>query len=194
MGGRGEGCQAGGEGATTAAMRLMQYGVARQWGLMVAAVVLLLDFISKELVLGLAAQGGLPLWWVPGQLGFQLGWNRGMSFSLLHDWVHAPWLLGALAVGLSAWFVHWLGEKRVGEAGWGWHQAGLGLIIGGALGNLLDRLQHGAVVDFVVLNPWGLFPYTFNLADTAITFGVLGMVVETMLSLRTIKHAGKQQG
>ena len=171
-------------------MRWMDYAVVRQWGLLVAAVVLLLDFASKELVLGLAANGALPLWWVPGELGFNLGWNRGMSFSLLHDWAFAPWLLGALAVALSAWFVHWLGEKRVGNAGWAWHQAGLGLMIGGALGNLLDRLQHGAVVDFLVLNPWGLFPYTFNVADTAITLGVVGMIIESVLALKNATRAG----
>ena len=67
------GCQAGGEGATTAAMTMMQYAVVRQWGLLVAAVALLLDFASKELVLGLAASGALPLWWVPAAASSSTG-------------------------------------------------------------------------------------------------------------------------
>lgn len=55
------------------------------------------------------------------------------------------------------------------------------MLIGGAIGNLLDRAQHGAVVDFLVLNPWGLFPYTFNIADVAITFGVVLLLLDSWL-------------
>jgi signal peptidase II len=73
--------------------------------------------------------------------------------------------------------VHWLGEER----GWNWHQLGLGLLIGGALGNLVDRVQHGAVVDFALVNPWGLFPYTFNVADGAITVGVALLLLDSFL-------------
>jgi len=100
-----------------------------------------------------------------------------MSFSLLTDMAAGPWLLGGGALLASAWFGHWLGERE----GWTLHQLGLGLVIGGALGNLVDRVQHGAVVDFIVLNPWGLFPYTFNPADLFISGGVIALLLDSWL-------------
>jgi signal peptidase II len=117
-------------------------------------------------------------------VGFVLHWNRGMSFSLLNDVAYGPWILGAVAVLACAWFVHWLGQEESGtrnqERGWSLHQLGLGLLIGGALGNLLDRVVHGAVVDFLLVNPKWLFPYTFNPADAAITVGVVALLLDSM--------------
>lgn len=156
------------------------YLLQRRWGLTVALVALGLDWMTKVWVLE-----NIPpfRWWVEGQLGLILGWNRGMSFSLFHDEVWAPWVLGGLAVVACGWFIHWLGaeEERVG-----WHQLGLGLVIGGAAGNLLDRVQHGAVVDFLVVNPYGLFPWTFNVADACITVGVV-----VLLALEILKFKNK---
>ncbi len=150
----------------------------RQVGLVLALAVLALDDLSKEVILHLAYASLLPMWLVEGQLGFMLGWNRGMSFSLMDGLWYAPYLLGTVAVGAVIWFVYWMGETHSRR----WHQWGLGLIVGGALGNLVDRIQHGAVVDFIVLNPWGLFPYTFNIADAAITIGVVLLLLDSYLS------------
>ncbi|MCA3243775.1 MAG: signal peptidase II, partial [Alphaproteobacteria bacterium] len=83
-----------------------------------------------------------------------------------------------VAVAASAWFTHWLAAEGNPKPWPSLHQAGLAAIIGGALGNLVDRVQHGAVVDFLVVNPWGLFPYTFNLADAAITVGVALLLLD----------------
>lgn len=156
--------------------RYADYVKVRWGGLALAAVVLAIDFVSKAWVLGATASGRLPWWLVDGQVGMRFAWNRGMSFSLMDGWVYGPWILGVVAVLACGWFVHWLGER-----GWGWHQAGLGLLIGGALGNLVDRVQHGAVVDFILINPWGLFPYTFNPADSAITVGVALLLLDSFL-------------
>lgn len=145
----------------------MTYLTLRQRGLTIALAIFLADYASKAVLLAHAT--ALPLKVVDGFFALVLAWNRGMSFSLLNDagaW--GPWLLGTVAVLACGWFVHWLGESRA----W-YHQAGLGLIIGGALGNLLDRVQHGAVVDFLLVhyNNW-YFP-AFNVADSAITVGVV---------------------
>lgn len=149
------------------------YVLRRQLGLMVAALAVLLDAVSKGEVLNAVVRGELPVWLVPGQLGVAFAWNRGMSFSLLQESAWGPWFLAVVAVAACGWFVHWLGqEDRLA------HRLGLGLIIGGALGNLLDRVQHGAVVDFVVVNPLGWFPYTFNVADACITVGVILLLAD----------------
>jgi signal peptidase II len=158
--------------------KILAYLLPRQHALMWAALVLLADDISKEWALWALQSGVLPMWLLAderlGYIGFGFGWNRGMSFSALDGFAYAPQFLGLVAVLAAGWFTHWLTEKP-----WpSFHQAGLALIIGGALGNLVDRVQHGAVVDFLVLNPWGLFPYTFNIADVAITFGVLLLLLD----------------
>lgn len=152
-------------------MKKQGYVRRRLPGLGVAAVALLADAASKALALHAAAAGWLPLWFMhgaAGDFGLIFAWNRGMSFSMLDGVPYAPLLLGVVAVAASGWFIHWLGEK----GGWCWHQAGLGLVIGGALGNLADRVVHGAVVDFILASPKGWFPYTFNVADACITVGV----------------------
>lgn len=155
-------------------MAMREYVMHRRWGLMVAVLALLLDVASKAWALGMMVRGQLPVWLVEGQAGFHFAWNRGMSFSLFDGAAYGPWVLGVVAVAACGWFVHWLGERA-----WGLHQAGLGLVIGGAVGNLVDRVQHGAVVDFIVLSPGGLFPYTFNIADVVISVGVLLLLLDS---------------
>ncbi|MFZ2587933.1 MAG: signal peptidase II [Alphaproteobacteria bacterium] len=152
----------------------MMYLFNRQTGLMIAALVLLLDAITKGWVLEHRFE--LPFSVVDGWLAMVLAWNRGMSFSLLNDAGHwGPWVLGGIAVAASAWFVHWLGESKHIL-----HQLGLGLIIGGAVGNLLDRIQHGAVVDFILFyhGEWA-FP-AFNVADSAISVGVVVLLAHAL--------------
>lgn len=95
-------------------------------------------------------------------------WNRGVSFGLLSNesqW--GPWLLGGFALAVAAALVVWL--LRAGNRVLG---AGLGLIIGGAVGNAIDRALYGAVVDFLDAH-WGDLHWpAFNVADAAITVGV----------------------
>lgn len=150
------------------------YVAARSRGLLVALVLVIADALSKAWALAMEQGGGLPIWLVERQVGFHFAWNRGMSFSLLDGVVWGPILLGVVAVVACVWFIHWLGESRT------WlHQLGLGMLIGGAAGNVLDRVQHGAVVDFLLLNLFGLFPYTFNIADMGITFGVVLLLLDS---------------
>lgn len=147
--------------------------IEMRWvGLLVAAVVLGVDMWSKAWTLMAAAAGALPWDVWPGLLELVLAWNRGMSFSLLAGADSAPWVLGTVAVVACGWFVHWLGQREVGSSWW-LHTLGLGMLIGGALGNLVDRVQHGAVVDMlsVTLLGWQV-PFVFNLADAAISVGV----------------------
>lgn len=155
--------------------KLAIYVAARSRGLLVAAGVLIADVVSKAWALAAEQDGELPLWLWDG-FGAHFAWNRGMSFSLLDGVAWGPWLLGFVAIAACVWFVQWLGEH------FGWmHQAGLGMLIGGAAGNVLDRVQHGAVVDFILTNPWGVFPYTYNIADIGITVGVVMLLLDSWL-------------
>lgn len=106
---------------------------------------------------------------VPG-LNLMLAFNPGAAFSFLAGgggWQR--WLLSGLAVLISAYLVHWLsGVPRRDRL----QMAGLGLVLGGAIGNLIDRLYLGAVVDFIDVYYGDWHWPAFNLADSAITVGV----------------------
>ena len=102
-------------------------------------------------------------------------WNTGVSFGFLagySDWM--PLALSAFAVavtiGLAIWL--WRSEGRV-------LAIGLGLVIGGAIGNVVDRLRFGAVVDFIDLHAAGYHWPAFNLADSAITIGVGLLLIDS---------------
>ena len=95
--------------------------------------------------------------------------NRGAAFSFLSEaggWQR--WLFAALALGVSAWLALWIRRLPPGK---GWLALGLSLVLGGALGNLIDRVLLGYVVDFISVH-WNAhyFP-AFNVADSAITIG-----------------------
>jgi signal peptidase II len=147
--------------------------------LTLAAVVVVLDQISKALVLATLRTGeqiaALPFFnWV-------LTWNRGAAFSFLSDaggWQR--WLFTLLAVGVSGWIFVMLrqhaGERRLALA--------LALIMGGAIGNVIDRLRFGAVVDFLDFHLAGWHWPAFNVADSAITVGAVLMVIDQLLAPR----------
>lgn len=104
--------------------------------------------------------------------------NRGVSLGLLHaDTDTMRWLLvamtGAIAVGVLMWMLR---EANRAE------QAALGLVLGGALGNILDRIRFGYVVDFADLHFGTWQPFlVFNVADAAITIGVLVLFARALL-------------
>ena len=110
--------------------------------------------------------------------------NRGAAFSFLHDasgWQH--YFFVALACCVSAGIVYWLSRLRL-PASW-LLASGLALILGGALGNVVDRLLHGYVVDFIHLHwfeSW-YFP-AFNVADSGITIGAGLLLLDALLDAR----------
>ncbi len=119
-----------------------------------------------------------------------LTYNTGAAFSFLSDasgWQR--WVFVALAVGISATLIGWLRRLRADSQGL--LACGLALIIGGALGNMIDRLLHGRVVDFILAH-WGnhLFP-AFNVADSAISVGAALVILDALLENRPRPQAGK---
>ena len=139
----------------------------KSW-LWLAGAIIFLDQISKWLVLG-ALQPGDSRYVAPF-FNWVLTFNTGAAFSFLSDaggWQR--WFFTALALGVSAWIVSMLrthsSEFRMSLA--------LTMILGGALGNVIDRIRFGAVVDFVQWHAAGYYWPAFNVADSAITLGAV---------------------
>jgi signal peptidase II len=111
----------------------------------------------------------------PPYLVFRMAWNEGINFGLLsHGSDIARWGLIVLALAISAWVVWWMRRER----GNMWAELSGGLLVGGALGNVIDRIAYGAVADFLNMSCCGIEnPYAFNVADIAIFVGALGLVV-----------------
>ena len=91
-------------------------------------------------------------------------------------WAAAPVMMIALALGISLWVWRWITRSPHGR----WAQVSAGLLIGGALGNVIDRIRFGAVVDFLDFQRLGFFPWVFNVADSAITIGVVFLLLDSL--------------
>ncbi|MEO5338956.1 MAG: signal peptidase II [Magnetococcus sp. MYC-9] len=139
----------------------------RRYGLLTTLLVFLADQLSKWYLSGRLAEGGITV--LPGFFDLELVHNLGAAFGMFADWPPAWRTLILVGVALCATlFIVFLlrRSERGGEA------VGLGLVLGGALGNLYDRLQNGWVVDFIHVHWHDLSWPVFNLADSAISIGV----------------------
>lgn len=145
---------------------------------LLAALVVLLDQASKYIILEQVMRPPRVIE-VTGFFNLVLAWNPGVSFSLFaSDDPRAPWLLTGHALAIVTGLILWLVRlARVGRAN-GWIAAGTGLVAGGALGNVIDRLRFGAVADFLDFHLAGFHWPAFNLADFCITTGVILILIE----------------
>lgn len=144
-------------------------------GLGVAALVILFDQAAKWWITAVVMQ---PPRIIPVTPFFNLvmGWNRGISFGLFDgDSVINVWILPLVALAIVAALVVWL--RRVQGA---WLVWAIGLVIGGALGNVVDRLRFGAVADFLDFHVAGYHWPAFNVADSGITVGVTMLVLDSL--------------
>ena len=138
-----------------------------RWGALGAVLVIVLDQISKWVILTQVMDPPTTLPILP-IFDLVLAWNRGVSFSMFSsDAAHAPYLLAGFAVLVAALLGFLLSRVKTPLPAWG-----LGLVIGGALGNVIDRLRFGAVIDFLYFHYAGWGWPAFNVADSAITVGV----------------------
>lgn len=110
-------------------------------------------------------------------LNFRWAENRGVNFGLFaHGSDFMRWVLIAVALVISAWVVRWVRREGFGF----WAQISAGVLVGGALGNVVDRVAYGYVADFLNMSCCGIEnPYAFNVADIAIFAGALGLVLFT---------------
>jgi len=151
--------------------------------LWLSLVVIVLDLGIKALA-SANLEYGRPLEVLPF-FNLTLLHNTGAAFSFLAE--HAGWqrwLFALIAIGASIGLTVWLSRLKRGET---LTAVSLTLVIGGAIGNLYDRLVHGYVVDYLSFH-WGDWYYpAFNLADTAITLGAVGLVLQSLFDSRRPK-------
>jgi signal peptidase II len=141
----------------------------------IGAAVVVLDQIVKLLALERLTLG-VPVPVVPGLIALTLVMNTGLAFGLLAG-VPAGWrwVVGLLSV-LALVVLLRIAMRILPSGGWR-EQTAMGLIFGGAVGNLIDRVRFGAVVDFVDVHFRGWHWPAFNVADSAITVGVAVLVL-----------------
>jgi len=113
-------------------------------------------------------------------LNLQLSWNRGITFGLFSNYAQwMPYVLISVTLFVIVFLINWL--RRAENL---YVSLGLGFIMGGAIGNVLDRFRYGAVVDFLDFHIGGYHWYNFNVADSAIVLGVGLLLLENLLDNR----------
>ena len=135
----------------------------------------LLDQVTKLLVvqvMDLRNRGEIDV--LPPVLNFRMAWNDGINFGLFGGNSDTTrWILIALAILISGAVLWWVHKDRPPRMG----LIAAGLLVGGAIGNVIDRLIYGAVADFLNMSCCGIEnPFAFNVADIAIFAGALGLV------------------
>lgn len=149
---------------------------AMTFGCAVAVITLVLDQISK--------------WWIVARVmdppraielapffNLVMVWNRGITFGLFGDAHWGRWAFAALALAIVGVLMSWLSRAA--------HRStalALGLVIGGAIGNVIDRVRWGAVADFLDFHVAGWHWPAFNVADSAIVVGVGLLLLEALFS------------
>jgi signal peptidase II len=138
------------------------------------ALTFALDQVLKWFVvqrLDLINRGVIEVW--PPFLQFRMAWNEGINFGLFAT---NRWVLIAVAVVISTWVLVWIWREKTGPLA----QISAGLLVGGAMGNVIDRILYGAVADFLNMSCCGIEnPFAFNVADIAIFAGAIGLVLFT---------------
>lgn len=157
----------------------MLYRESYRFGLPIALLVLLLDQATKWLML-LVVMAPPRIIEVTGFFNLVLAWNTGVSFSAFAGSGPAGrWILVGVAIVICGFVLAWMGrtQRRL-------LIAGFAVIVGGAFGNVIDRVIHGAVVDFLDFHLAGWHWPAFNLADTAITLGVVAIIADSLFGPR----------
>ncbi len=145
----------------------------------IALAVILLDQITKTMIAGTMQLGDARR--ITSFFDIVRAHNRGAAFSFLNDasgWQR--WFFIGLGLA-AAVFIVWMLKKHGGQRLFGW---ALALILGGALGNVIDRLLHGHVIDFVQVHWRSAYFPAFNVADSAITVGAGLLILDELLRVR----------
>ena len=141
-----------------------------------AFVILVLDQATKVFIveyLDLKSRGYVEVF--PPFLVLQMAWNEGINFGLFSGLGDAMrWVLIAIALAITGWLTGWMWNEKPSRM----VQISAGFVVGGAIGNVIDRLVYGAVADFLNMSCCGFEnPYSFNVADIAIFIGAFGLII-----------------
>jgi len=144
-------------------------------GLILAAIVLVLDQITKWWIVDYVMNPPAAIE-VTSFFNIVMAWNKGVSFGMFSgDSPWNAWILSGLALSVAAVLIVWLSrntDRLVGTS--------LGVIIGGAIGNAIDRFHWGAVADFLDFHAMGYHWPAFNVADMAITLGAGLLIFDSL--------------
>jgi signal peptidase II len=159
---------------------------------LIALFVLIVDYVTKWIV-RVKLDPHLPTELIPGYLRFSYCENTGVAFSLFDNVtsVWKPYILAAMAViavvGIVLYSVNMATDRKL-------LQASLAILTGGILGNFVDRLARGYVVDFIDFHIHDIFSWpTFNAADSAITIGIALLLIDTVKNPVAEKAADPSQ-
>lgn len=147
-----------------------------------ALFVIVFDQLTKAWVMsGLDLQEVGRVFVLPPIFNFTWVENRGVSFGLFGDG-SARWVLSVFSVAVAGFLGWWAlkADRRL-------LITAIGLVMGGAVGNVIDRIRFGFVVDFLDFSGTGVFPWVFNVADSAITVGVVLLIIDSLLSEKAAK-------
>jgi len=152
------------------------WGPQTPLGLGIAAIALAADQASKAWLLYVYEIGAKGAVTVAPFFDLVLVWNRGVSYGLLpQESDLGRWGLILFAFAAAIALIVWLARVTSSLAA-----TAIGLIVGGAIGNAIDRMLYGAVADFFSLHAFGYQWYIFNIADVAIVAGVIGLLYESL--------------
>jgi signal peptidase II len=158
------------------AVHSLRSGPYARLGVAVAAIVFAADQLTKLLVLHALKLELGERYTVTPFLDLALTYNRGISYGLLpQEGELGRWALVALSLAAAGLFAVWMVRAQSWIV-----SVSLGLLVGGAVGNALDRMVYGAVADFVSLHGFGWYWYVFNLADAAIVAGIIGLLYDAL--------------
>lgn len=164
---------------------------ASQWLWLSSAIIVLDQFTKWLIVSNMALYDGIR---VNAFLNITRLHNTGAAFSFLADqsgWQR--WLFVLLAVVVSVGIMVWL--RRLPTSGQSWLAAALALVLGGAVGNVIDRVYYGYVVDFIQVHYESAYFPAFNVADSAITVGAILMIADSLfISGRSPAESRKAAG
>lgn len=151
----------------------MRYNKRNLIWLLVSLIIIILDQLSKHWIMANLTYG--QPWEILPVFNLTLSYNPGAAFNFLsaaNGWQR--WLFTAIAVLVSIYVIFWL--TRVSAKDY-LSKIGLSFVLGGALGNLYDRLHYGYVIDFIQVHYQNWYFPDFNLADSAITLGAVCIIL-----------------
>lgn len=153
------------------------WGPSSTLGIVIAALTAISDQAHKWWMLEVYDIEAKQMVTVAPFLDLVMVWNKGISYGLFQQGAAGQYLLAGFAaaavIGLAIWLAHTV--NTIGAAS-------IGLVMGGAVGNGIDRLLHGAVADFFSFHVGGFYWYVFNIADAAIVAGVVGLLYDSIFN------------
>ncbi|MEC7764678.1 MAG: signal peptidase II [Pseudomonadota bacterium] len=141
-----------------------------------ALIVFVLDQVTKYWVvqrMNLKEVGAIDVW--PPFLNYRMAWNEGVNFGLFASSQDTMrWILIGVALAICAGVLWWVHRDAMRLSA----RIAAGILVGGALGNVIDRVVYGAVADFLNMSCCGFTnPYSFNVADIAVFAGAIGLIL-----------------